>query len=415
MAENIIDGGHSENIGLRKKLQKAERKKKFEAVALIAPLFIVMFIFYFVPIALMLFRSIDNSQMSKALPKTAQIIQQWDGEGLPDEAVYAAIVADMKIAEKEKNLAKVGRRLNFDLVGYYSLLAKTGRKIDEFTSPPYKEALINFDKKWGDPRYWTVMKRGLKDTTPIYLLAAIDLKYDDNNKIVKVPEDEAIYVSIITRTVYISLSVTLLCLLLGFPTAYFMATTDARTRNLLMIMLLLVFWTSLLVRTLSWILVLQNQGVVNGLLMSLGIIDQPLELVFNRIGVYIAMTHVLLPFMVLPLYSVMASIPPTYMKAAKSLGAKPFLAFWRVYLPQTLPGIGAGALMVFIQALGYYITPALVGGARDQMVSYFVAFFVNERVNWSMASALGVVLLVLTGSLYLIFGRRVNIANMKLG
>ncbi len=410
MAEEIVGG-----TSLRKKLLRSERRKKFEAISLVGPLFIVMAVFYFTPIALMLVRSIDNSQMSEILPRTAQAIKSWSGKGLPDEAVYAAIVADMKTAQKDRKLAKVGRRLNFDLVGYYSLLAKTGRNIEKFKTAPYKAALIELDKKWGDKRYWTVLERGLKKTTMIYLLAAIDLKYDDENKISKVPEYEAIYVSIITRTVYISISVTLLCLILGFPVAYYMATSSPHTRNMLMIMLLLVFWTSLLVRTLSWILVLQNNGVVNGLLMSSGLISQPLELVFNRIGVYIAMTHVLLPFMVLPLYSVMRSIPPEYVRAATSLGARPLTAFIRVYLPQTMPGIGAGALMVFIQALGYYITPALVGGPKDQMVSFFVAFFVNERVNWSMASSLGVTLLILTGSLYLIFGRRVNISSMKLG
>jgi putative spermidine/putrescine transport system permease protein len=404
-----------ENMSLRKKLLRAERRKKFEALGLIAPLFIVMLVFYFVPIVLMLYRSIDNSQMGEILPKTSQALEQWSGEGLPDELAYAAIIGDMKIANEERTLAKAGRRLNFDLVGFHSLLSKSGRKIDEIAGPPYKDNLIAFDKKWGNEEYWTVMERGLKDTTMLYLLAAIDLKYDANNKIVKVPEYEAIYVSIISRTVYISLSITILCLILGFPVAYFMANTSPRTRNLLMIALLLVFWTSLLVRTLSWILVLQNNGVVNNFLMFSGVISEPLELVFNRFGVYVAMTHVLLPFMVLPLYSVMRSIPSDYVRAARSLGAKTITAFIRVYLPQTLPGIGAGALMVFIQALGYYITPALVGGPRDQMVSYFVAFFVNERVNWSMASALGVTLLILTGSLYLIFGKRVNIANMKLG
>ncbi len=404
-----------EGVGLRKKLLRAERRKKFEALGLIAPLLLVMLVFYFVPIAMMLFRSIDNSQMARILPQTSEAIQTWSGEGLPDEATYAAILGDMKIAYEEKTLAKAGRRLNFDLVGYHSLLLKTGRKVEQIVEPPYKETLIALDKKWGDVRYWTVMERGLKDTTMMYLLAAVDLRYDDDNKIVKVPEQEAIYISIISRTVYISLSITILTLILGFPVAYYMANAKPRTRNLLMIVLLLVFWTSLLVRTLSWILVLQNNGVVNNLLMFSGIISQPLDLVFNRFGVYVAMTHVLLPFMVLPLYSVMRAIPSDYVRAARSLGAKSITAFIRVYLPQTLPGIGAGALMVFIQALGYYITPALVGGPRDQMVSYFVAFFVNEQVNWSMASALGVTLLILTGSLYLIFGKRVNIANMKLG
>jgi len=402
-------------VGLKKKLRRAERRKKLEAGALIGPLLLLMLIFYFIPIGIMLYRSIDNSQMREILPATASYMDTWSGNGIPDEAAFTALIQDIKVAYPAKTLATAGRRLNFDKVGFYSLLLKTGRRLKRINGPPYKEAFIKLDKKWGDPAYWTVFQRGLKNTTFLYLLRSIDLEYDGNNKITGVPEDQAIYISIILRTIYISVSVTVLCLLIGFPLAYFMATSSARVRNLLMIGLLLVFWTSLLVRTLSWILVLQNKGVINSLLMSTGLISQPLDLVFNRIGVYIAMTHVLLPFMVLPLYSVMAGIPSYYVRAARSLGATPMAAFFKVYTPMTKPGIGAGCLMVFIQALGYYITPALVGGPRDQMVSYFVAFFVNERVNWSMASALGVVLLLMTAFFYLIFGRRVNITNVKMG
>lgn len=402
-------------ISLQKKLRRAERRKKIQAGTLIAPLLLLMLIFYFIPIGIMLYRSIDNSQMREVLPQTAKSLEQWSGEGLPGESAYAALAADLAVAYPAKTLGSVGRRLNFDLVGFYSLILKSGRKLKKLQGPPYKESLIALDKKWGDPRYWIVLKRGLQDTTLLYLLRAVDLKYDFNNNIRKVDEEEAIYVSIIIRTIYISLSITVICLLIGFPLAYFMATTTPRIRNLLMIGLLLVFWTSLLVRTLSWILVLQNKGVVNSILMATGLISSPLDLVFNRIGVYIAMTHVLLPFMVLPLYSVMAGIPSYYVRAARSLGATPITAFFKVYAPMTKPGIGAGCLMVFIQALGYYITPALVGGPKDQMVSYFVAFFVNERVNWSMASALGVTLLVMTGSFFLLLGRRVNITSMKLG
>jgi len=409
MVEQVASGAN-----LRKKLRRSERRKKIEAVSLIGPLFLVMLVFFFIPIGLMLYKSIDNSQMREILPETAEVLENWSGEGLPGESAYAAIVSDMKVAYPNRTLARAGRRLNFDLVGFHSLLSKSGRKLKKLEGPPYKDTLIKLDKKWADPRYWTVLQRGLKDTTLIYLLASLDLEYDDNNEITRVSDDQAIYVSIISRTVYISVSVTLLCLLIGFPLAYIMATTTTRIRNLLMIGLMLVFWTSLLVRTLSWILVLQNKGVVNGLLIWSGLLSQPLDLVFNRIGVYIAMTHVLLPFMVLPLFSVMSGVPSSYVRAARSLGATSIVAFIRVYAPQTKPGIGAGCLMVFIQALGYYITPALVGGPKDQMLSYFVAFFVNERVNWSMASALGLMLLVLTGSLYLILGRHVSITNIKL-
>ena len=135
---------------------------------------------------------------------------------------------------------------------------------------------------------------------------------------------------------------------------------------------------------------------------------------YNRFGVYVAMTHILLPFMVLPLYSVMRGIPPQYMRAAASLGARPLRAFLRVYLPQTVPGIGAGCLLVFILAIGYYITPALIGGINDQMVSYFVAFFTNQTVNWGMASALGTVLLIVTLLLFALYARLVGIDRLRL-
>ena len=403
---------------LKKRLKRAERRKKIEAISLISPLLILMIVFYFIPIAMMLYRSIDNRQMREVLPRTAQTIASWDGKALPDEPVYRALARDLKEARKKHTIAKAARRLNFDKAGFASLISRTGRKLsklDPDKCESCKDTLIRIDKRWGEKPWWTVLQRGVKDYTLLYLLSAVDLRYDDNNKVVRVPEEEAIYTSIIARTIYISASVTVLCLLLGFPIAYYLAHATPRARNMFMIVLLLVFWTSLLVRTLSWILVLQDYGVVNSFLMWAGLTSKPLPLVFNRFGVYVAMTHVLLPFMVLPLYSVMRVIPKSYVRAAHSLGATPVKAFWDVYVPQTLPGIGAGALMVFIQALGYYITPALVGGPKDQMISYFVAFFVNERVNWSMASALGLLLLVLTGTMYLIFGRKVNIANMKMG
>jgi putative spermidine/putrescine transport system permease protein len=187
------------------------------------------------------------------------------------------------------------------------------------------------------------------------------------------------------------------------------------TANLLMILVLLPFWTSLLVRTTAWIVLLQNEGIVNQALLFLRLIDHPVRLIYNRFGVYVAMTHVLLPFMVLPLYGVMHAIKPVYMRAALSLGARPSVAFARVYLPLTLPGVGAGCLLVFILALGYYITPALVGGAADQMISYFIAFYTTDTVNWGMASALGAVLLVSTLVLYSVYQRLVGAEGMRLG
>ena len=203
--------------------------------------------------------------------------------------------------------------------------------------------------------------------------------------------------------------------MLGYPVAYLLATLPVRTGNLLLILVLLPFWTSLLVRTTAWVVLLQTHGVINDTLSWLHLINRPLRLIYDRGGTVMAMTHIQLPFTLLPIYSVMKTISPTYLRAARSLGAGPFHAFWRVYFPQTLPGVGAGCLLTFILSLGYYITPALVGGPLDQMVGYFVALYTNQELNWGMASALGTVLLAVTLALYVVYNRLVGIDKMRLG
>jgi putative spermidine/putrescine transport system permease protein len=209
-----------------------------------------------------------------------------------------------------------------------------------------------------------------------------------------------IYVDVLLRTLGISAAVTLLCLAMGFPVALLLTQVQHKTADWLMVLVLLPFWTSLLVRTAAWVVVLQKEGMVNSLLLKLGLISEPLTLIYNRTGVLVAMTHVLLPFMILPLYSVLKDIPPQYLRAAHSLGATPATAFVRVYLPLAAPGVAAGSLMVFILALGYYITPALVGGGSDQMLSYFVATYTTDTGNWGLAAALGLLMLVTTLLLY---------------
>ncbi|HEY0275070.1 MAG TPA: ABC transporter permease, partial [Paenirhodobacter sp.] len=171
------------------------------------------------------------------------------------------------------------------------------------------------------------------------------------------------------------------------------------------------------VRTTSWMVLLQQQGVVNDILVWLGLIrnDQRLEMMYNQTGTIIAMTHILLPFTILPLYSVMKTIPPAYVRAARSLGATSWTAFRRVYLPQTLPGVGAGGLLVFILAMGYYITPALVGGADGQMISNMIAFHMQKSLNWSLAAALSAILLAIVLIFFWIYDRLVGIDKMKLG
>ena len=263
--------------------------------------------------------------------------------------------------------------------------------------------------------HWAALRRAAFTITDFYLLSALDLRRNEHGWVTGVPAEEAVFVAILGRTLKIAGAVTLICLALGYPLAYVVATAQARTGNLLMILILLPFWTSLLVRTSAWVVLLQNEGIVNGLLLGSGVVDQPVQMIFNRFGVYVAMTHVLLPFMILPLYSVMKTIDPSTLRAATSLGAPPSTAFRRVYLPQSLPGIGAGGLLVFILAIGYYITPALVGGANDQMVSYFIAFYTNRTVNWGLAAALATLLLAATAVLYAVYARIAGTAGVRLG
>ena len=226
--------------------------------------------------------------------------------------------------------------------------------------------------------------------------------------------DQAVFTGILVRTFVVSATVTLACLLLGYPLAYWLSTMRPRKANVLMILVLVPFWTSILVRVAAWIVLLQREGLVNKALLSLHVVDAPLTLLFNRTGVIISMTHILLPFMILPLYSVMKSVPSSYLRAAVSLGSPPLAAFFRVYVPQTWPGVGAGSLLVFILSIGYYVTPALLGGASDQMISYYIARYINVDVNWGMACALGAVLLAATLVLYSVY-RRVVKAELSLG
>ena len=277
--------------------------------------------------------------------------------------------------------------------------------------------MIKLDKRWGDLDVWRLIKREGDAYTASYYLAAVDMRFAVDGSIAQQPEERQIYLHLFGRTLWLSLVITVLCLLLGYPISYLMATLPVRTSNLLMIMVLLPFWTSLLVRTTCWIALLQQQGVINDLLVWAGLIDNDnrLAMIHNRTGTIIAMTHILLPFMVLPLYSVMKTIPPSYMRAARSLGANPLTAFVKVYMPNTVAGVGAGSILVFIIAIGYYITPALVGGTSGTLISNFIAHHMQVSLNWGLAAALGALLLAAVLALYVLYDKLVGIDNMKLG
>ena len=397
---------------LKRELRNAQLRKRMAAIALIAPLMIFLLVTFVAPIVILLKRAVENPEVVSVLPKTVQALDGWDRHGTPPDAAYAALADDLALA-KEQNVAGVlARRINAEIPGSRSIIMKTARAMPlqdaegkRLKGADARQALVEIDEHWGQPEYWQVIARNGSRYSPYYLLASLDLKQDAFGHIEQVDDTHSAYRAIFARTFMISLGVTLCCLLLGYPLAYWLSTMSERRANLFMILVLIPFWTSILVRVAAWMVLLQAEGLVNKSLIATGLIDAPLELLFNRTGTYISMTHILLPFMILPLYSVMKSIPPSYMRAAVSLGSHPFAAFWRVYVPQTYPGVGAGALLVFILALGYYITPALLGGTNEQMVSYYVAYFINVTINWGMACALGALLFIATLLLYGVYRR----------
>jgi putative spermidine/putrescine transport system permease protein len=400
---------------LRRALKRSGRREQLRAAALVLPLFLFLLATFIVPIGAMLGRAIFDREVGAILPRVTAALGRWDGRGLPPDAAYAAMIEDVRAARAAGTLASAATRLNYDIAGFRSLLFATGRGlVGDVTGSP-REILGAIDPRWNERETWAVIRRAGRPVTDFFLLAALDLRRDAGDAIAAAAPEQAVFRNVLGRTLWISGVVTLVCLALGYPVAYFIARQPAGRAAVLLFLVLLPFWTSLLVRTVAWVVLLQREGILNNLLLSLGLVSEPVRMIFNRFAVYVAMVHVLLPFMVLPLYAVMKGISPSYLRAASSLGAAPITAFRRVYMPQTLPGAGAGCLMVFIQALGYYITPALVGGADDQMISYFIAFYASKTVNWGMAAALSIMLLAATLALYAVYDRMVGIDKMRLG
>lgn len=394
-----------DEVPLKIRLRRAERRRKLLYLALIAPLAVFLIVTFLWPIGALLKRSIDNPEVVSALPATSAAVAHWDGQKLPDVRTFAALARELEAVQGTPALAAAAKRFNVEFSGGRSLLMKTTRALPLDPTQDAREAITSIDARWGEVATWQAFARASQPYTARYILAALDHTVDADGNVIAASEDQAIYLDVLARTFGMSLVVTLCCLALGFPLAYLLSTLPTRSSNLLMILVLLPFWTSILVRVASWIVLLQSGGLVNQALQALGLINEPLQLVFNRFGVYISMTHILLPFMVLPLYSVMKGISPIYLRAAQSLGCPPFQSFWKVYFPQTIPGVAAGSLLVFILSMGYYITPALLGSPKEQMASYFIAFYTNETINWGMAAALSTVLLAATLALYVVYSR----------
>ena len=392
-------------------------RPRLRAAGLTLPLVAFIGVTFLTPLAMMLLRSVHDPVVAEALPETLALLRGWDGASDPGEAAYAAVARELLRAREERTIGRVAGRVNRIRGGLRSVLVRSGRRLREVDAGPWRAALIAIDPDWGDARTWHAIRTAGDRFTVRHYLNAVDLQRLPDGSIARQPPERRIYLPLFGRTLAVSLGITALCLLLGYPVAYLIAHAPPQRASLLLALVLVPFWTSLLVRTTSWIVLLQAQGVVNDVLVALGLIgdDGRLALIYNMTGTVVAMTHVLLPFMVLPLYSVMRTIPPQQMSAAASLGASFPLAFRRVWWPQTLAGVGAGSLLVFILAIGYYITPALVGGQSGQLISNFVAWHMQTSLNWGLAAALGGVLLACVAGLYLLYDRLVGVERMRLG
>ena len=410
----------TDGIPLSVSLKKAERKNKIKAFLLVVPLLLFLIITYILPIGDMFMRSIDDKMVTNMLPKTFIAMEKWDGKEMPPEEVFAGFYSDFKILVQNKEHGKLAQRLNKEKNGFNSIIKKLFRqvqrnKIDEGQS--IKEQIMKVHKRWRDVEYWQAIKRTAPPYTTAKYLKGMDMYYGPDGNIMQVEEDRRIHRILWLRTLEIAFFVTLFSFLMGYPIAHLLATLPMKYSNLLMICVLLPFWTSLLVRTASWMILLQQQGIVNDFFVMIGLVadDNRPEMMYNKVGTYVAMTQILLPFMVLPLYSVMKTISPSLMRAGKSLGGTPFIAFWKIYFPLTIPGIGAGCLLVFILAIGYYITPALVGGASGTLISNQIAYHMKTTLDWSFASAMGLMLLTGVLVVYWVYNKLVGVDNIKLG
>ncbi|MFC3702976.1 ABC transporter permease [Reinekea marina] len=353
-------------------------------------------------------------EFSDALPTTASVWSSWQAllvedekdikEETPEDVLFYALYLDLTQPNAPTKLQS------------YSWWTSTKSAVENFQPINIIEQFESADEDWLATNTWGVLKRYAPAVTNGYFLNALDM-HKTADGIEAQPENLQVYKLLFVRTLVLSLAIMASCILLSYPIAYLLSHLPMRKANLILILVLLPFWTSLLVRTSAWKVLLQQQGVINDLLVWIGLVDDANRLIMmnNAIGTMIAMTHILLPFMILPMYSVMRTIPVSYVRAAKSLGATNWTAFWKVYFPQSVPGIGAGSILVFIMAIGYYITPAIVGGTTGIFISNRIAFHISSSLNWGLASALGAILLIVVLVLYWLYDKYVGIDNLKLG
>jgi putative spermidine/putrescine transport system permease protein len=396
------------------RIRARDQRDSLRPLALAAPLLLLLFFSFGAPIVALLSRAVYEPTIANALPHTIAALAQDSGSGVPGEPLFVALAADLKDAQAAGSLYEFAKALNTRLAGARSQVLRAARYAAQDPAPS-KDGMIKAAPLLGEEPSWTAIRTGSNRFTSYFLLAAFDLRWTDQGAIGAVAADQAVFLRVFGRTFLIATIVTLATLALAFPLAFVMTNVRPAVAAIVLVLVLLPFWTSILVRTAAWTVILQKYGLLNDLLLWLGLTSDRLELMYSRTGLIIAMTHIQLPFTLLPIYSVMRSVQPSQMRAAQSLGGRPFTVFVRVYLPQVMPGVLAGCLLTFILCLGYYITPVLIGGASDQLISNFIANYVNVDLNWEMAAALSFVLLASTLGLYVTMTRYLGLDLFKMG
>ena len=397
----------------RLRIRARDQRDSLRPLGLAAPLLLLLFFSFGAPIVGLLARAFYEPTIANALPHTIESMRGDSSAGVPGEPVFLAFAADLKDAQAAGVVYEFAKSLNTRLSGARSQILRAAR-LAASDQAVTKDAMIKAAPLLGDAASWTAIRAGTNRFTSFFMLSAFDLRWTDQG-VGPVPADQAVFIRVFGRTFLIAGIVTLATLALAFPLAFVMTNVRPGIAAVILVLVLLPFWTSILVRTAAWTVILQKYGLLNDLLLWLGVASDRLELMYSRTGLIIAMTHIQLPFTLLPIYSVMRSVQPSQLRAAQSLGGRPFTVFRRVYLPQVMPGVLAGCLLTFILCLGYYITPVLIGGASDQLISNFIANYVNVELNWEMAAALSFVLLASTLGLYVVMTRYLGLDLFKMG
>lgn len=406
-----VPGRETVDSGRVKQVSRANRRAAVRAALPAVPLLVFLTCFLLLPLLLIFHTAIADREIADNLPRTVEALRDWQGDRQPPVETYAVFLREIGEADQRGSLRSLGRRVGYQLDRGMSVLQKASRVARASTDLDAEAAwqtLIKADPAFGGAGFWSIVKDHGNPYSTFYLkwAAGFQTKIDKDGLASKeVGYDFRLFY---LRTIVISLVVTALTLVVGYPLAYVIASSRGWIGGLMLFCILLPFWTSLLVRTMSWIVVLQTNGVLNGVLTGLGAVTEPVTWLYTRTATILVMFQIQLPFTVLPMLGVMQAIPASHVRAARSLGAGPLQAHFNVYFPQAIPGIAAGGLLTFVLCLGFYLTPALVGGSSDQMISFFIARFTNEELNWGLASALSTLLVLGAGICAMPFARLIS-------